>query len=333
VYRERNHIDLTLEYNKGERLLLIENKVKSLPTKEQLQEISKGVKKKDRAKTGFLLLTLVRPSFVKAANEIIQLDDGESLWFHITYGDLKTVLKAILPTIVAANSYHGELVKDYVDFIGNLDELQSYFAIDWDDDAGDFFITGHVAKQLRGIRLHDLVYKLRYEQLARRVRDVLRRDDFCVEHGWSLKANSPDATAPKATVSVDSGMTRGMGLANFKYVVAVDGDSPVMLVVELQANTLRLGLWMADKAKAEKTASALMEPSVGKRIWYDFGSVKVDEFPKKPKTFNNFNREFFYRSIRLERTSPKTLVETIVRYIRLIRDNEATIQQQLEKAL
>ena len=91
---------------------------------------------------------------------------------------------------------------------------------------------------------------------------------------------------------------------------------------------------MDKKGKAENAANALRQPSAGRRIWYDFGCVKggSDEFPKD-KTFNQYNNIFFYRYIRLEHTSPKSLVETIVKFVRLIRDNEATILQQLEKVL
>ena len=116
AYRERNHIDLTLEYENSQQLI-IENKVKSLPSVEQLQRISDSVKEKDSEKTSFLLLTLVRPSGLTTADGIIQLNDGDAIWPHITYGQLGHVLKAIVPCVVVANSYHGELLKDYVGFI------------------------------------------------------------------------------------------------------------------------------------------------------------------------------------------------------------------------
>ena len=106
AYRERNNIDLTLEYENGQQLI-IENKVKSLPTVEQLQRISDGVKEKDSEKTSFLLLTLFRPSCVTEADGIIQLNDGNVIWPHITYRQLGKVLEALVPCIAAVNSYHG----------------------------------------------------------------------------------------------------------------------------------------------------------------------------------------------------------------------------------
>ena len=64
VYRESHHIDLTLRYENDERLL-IENKVKSLPSKEQLQEISDGVKERDR----FFVIINGRPGNVHVVVE------------------------------------------------------------------------------------------------------------------------------------------------------------------------------------------------------------------------------------------------------------------------
>jgi hypothetical protein len=343
VLRESRHVDLTIMYENGEQLL-IENKVKSLPSKEQLEEISSGVKKKDRARTSFLLLTLVCPTFLSAdekTNKLIrlQVDNNEVTWRWITYRDLGDALKTFVPDIDKADHYHGELLKDYVGFIGNLDELQSYFSIDWADDAGDFFVADPVMKQIRDIRLHDLVDKLRYEQLAWQVRDELHRENFCVKYddiSSPEKVKSLHAIAPEVQVFCDSAMTRSTGISDFKYILPVDRDTPVTLGVQLQANTLKLFLEMDDEAKARKAAGALWQPSMGNRIWYDFGGVKggLDQFPKdQDKTFNHYGRTFFYRSIRMGPTSPKSLVEIIIAYFRLIRDNEATLLQQLENVL
>ena len=146
---------------------------------------------------------------------------------------------------------------------------------------------------------------------------------------WKCKVKLLHASRPEIKVFVGSGMTRGTGLADVNYVVADDGDTPVSLAVQLQADKLKLIL-RHNQAKAKDAANALWQPSVGSRIWFDFGGVKggSDEFPKKG-TFNQCNGTDFYRAIRMGPTSPKTLVKTIVRYIRLIRDNEAAVRQQL----
>jgi hypothetical protein len=172
------------------------------------------------------------------------------------------------------------------------------------------------------------------------VGDVLRDEKFFVEYGGELlpkKVKALHERAPETKVFVGSGMTRGTGVSDVKYVMDfaashVDGDIPVTLGVQLQANTLKVFLEMDDKTKARKAADALWQPSVGNRIWYDFRGVKggSDEFPKN-KTFNQYGGTFLYRSVQLGPTSPKSLVEIIVKYVRLIRDNEVALRQQLGK--
>jgi hypothetical protein len=80
VYRERHNIDLLLEYPGGENLV-IENKVKSLPAKEQLEEYTAATR--DRTQTTFLLLSLSRPAFLPANETTIPLSDG-TVWRCLT---------------------------------------------------------------------------------------------------------------------------------------------------------------------------------------------------------------------------------------------------------
>ena len=170
--------------------------------------------------------------------------------------------------------------------------------------------------------------------------DTLRDEMFRVEYGseilLSRNVKSLRENAPEAKVFVGSAMTRSTGICDLKYVVAVDGDTPVMLGVQLQANALKLFLEMDDKAKAKKTADALWKPNGGRkfgttsRVWM---AVRKNFQKARTKPLTNTARRFFYRSIRLGPTSPKCLVETIVAYARLIRDNEVTLRQQVETVL
>jgi len=61
VCRESHNIDLLLTYPGGAQLV-IENKVKSLPAKQQLEEYAAAFPEKEQI--GFLLLSLTRPAFL-----------------------------------------------------------------------------------------------------------------------------------------------------------------------------------------------------------------------------------------------------------------------------
>jgi hypothetical protein len=73
VHREWHNTDVWLEYP-DDGLLVIENKVKSLPIKQQLQELTR--KPRNRARASFLLLSLTRPAFLPLNETTIRLSDG-----------------------------------------------------------------------------------------------------------------------------------------------------------------------------------------------------------------------------------------------------------------
>jgi hypothetical protein len=339
--RELHRVDLTLTYENGEQLL-VENKVKSLPSREQLAAISAGVKKKEIPNSSFLLLTLVDPTFFSADEREqrclrVQAKGREVIWHYITYRKLADALEKFVPEIRKRDGYHGDLLEDYLGFVRDLDELQSDFSVEWESDASSFFIPNAEMDQVRITRLHDLVDKIRYDQLAWRAQELLQREGFCVMYGGELTPRHVKKLLESnrgVKVFVGSAMTRGTGICDVKYVLAVNHGTPLMLGVQLQANNLKLFLEVDDKRKAKNLADALWQPRRGERIWYRFSGVSASshEFPKNG-TFNKYGKTFFYRSTRLGPTSPKNLGELLVRYIRSIRDNEAALLRQMEDVL
>jgi len=328
VRREEHNIDVRIEYPGGGELL-IENKVKSLPRKEQLEEYAKAFSEK--AQTSFLLLSLTRPAFLSSNETTIRLPDG-AVWQCLTYRELADRLNDLLPNIKAINDYHGLLLHDYINFIIHLDALQTRFIIDWDDERANFFVAQSDIKLLKSIRLHDLVDKLRYAQLSQRVSDALRSDGFLVSN-----ENLRDGHGGQpGQVLVSFGMTRGVGLFDLKYFV-MNKDrlgNPVILGVQVQGNHFRLVVEVWDKKKAREIAMALRQPGGGSKLWFDFRLVPngSEEYPKEG-AFNQYDQVFFYRSKRLGSTAPKSLVDAIVAYARLARTNEADIRQQIETVL
>ncbi len=322
VYRERHNIDLSLEYSGGE-VLIIENKVKSLPALAQLEEYAAATPNK--AQTSFLLLSLTRPTFLPFPGTTIRLSNGVE-WHYLSYHDLADKLHAILPDITAITSYHGQLLRDYIDFITHLDALQNHFSIDWDDEHGDFFHAQKEIQHLASIRLHDVIDKMRYAQLAQRVRDVMQKNGFTFIYNdfWN---------AQPGQVLVDSGMTRGVGLFDLKYFL-MNKDrfgQPVILGVQVQGDHFRLVLEVWERSKAPKIAAALWMPAEGNQVWFNFGLLRngSQEYPQK-RPFNQYNGVFLYRSKRLGSIAPQHLVDTIVAYANIIRTNAPLICQQIE---
>jgi hypothetical protein len=129
-------------------------------------------------------------------------------------------------------------------------------------------------------------------------------------------------------------------LVDFKYFLTYDDrfKTPVILGVQVQGNDFRLLLEVdkrvADRSCAPKMANALWKPSVGSKVWFDFGLLTngSEEYPKKGE-FNQYSGLFFYRSKRLRGIAPQRLVGTTVEYARLIRTNETVLCKQIGSVL
>ena len=106
IDREYKHFDICIKDSSGPRIL-IENKVKSVPTKEQLAEY-KGEVKNDTCL--FILLTMT--------THLHNMDKAEG-WEIITYKDLSEELK----NVVIDDPYHSKLIKDYCEYVNNLQNV------------------------------------------------------------------------------------------------------------------------------------------------------------------------------------------------------------------
>lgn len=113
VEREDKNFDLCIK-KEDEYILVIENKVKSIPRKNQLDEYVGKIKKiGSSTTTKFMLLTL--------ANIFPHKKDikTEKIWEIRTYKDLANAMDMSLLN----QEYHKQLIKDYKGFINNLNTL------------------------------------------------------------------------------------------------------------------------------------------------------------------------------------------------------------------
>ena len=317
VHRELHNFDLTVVYADGQKLI-IENKVKSLPYLGQLEEYT--AEATDKPNTGFLLLSLTEPYFLDNTGRTIILKDG-SYWHFLNYRELGEKLHEALKAIVATNSYHGQLIADYITFIKDLDRVQTLFHFTPDDDNTNFFGNEEIVR-LSGLRMADFIHKLRYAKLANYVAQRLEQEGFSV-----IRSNWWEGTTGQFCITSD--MTRGVGLFDLKYIVSQkEADKSLAMVgIQLQGNSFRLVFEYEDKAKAIKIAERLLQPGEGAaRSWFDFTLIPEPglEYPKKGK-FNQYSGTFLYRSKNLNATSPPKLVELILEYAKLIHTRQPLI--------
>jgi hypothetical protein len=313
VYRESKNTDLLIKCRGGSELV-VENKVKSLPSRQQLMDYYSKPKNPER--TAFLLLSLTPPSFD------LTLENG-AVWRHAHYGKLADELGKAISDIAG---YQGDLIQDYVAFIRRLDELKSHFIVDWKNRDADFFGAREQLRRLEKIRMHDVFAKLLYAQLVDRTAKILVRDGIEVVH-------QPLPDGKPGEIALSAGMTRGRGLFDLKYLLTKVGGKDVLLGIQLQGRQFRLCVETKSR-RARKIAIGLLQPKLGKRTWFDFQPVPgdSDEYPTKGE-FNRYGSVFYYRSKKLGRTAPADLVNLIVGYVHLIESRKRRLRNQVEAAV
>ena len=151
VYREKNSIDLTIEVideDRKTRVIFIENKVKSLPGKDQLVRYSE----KDSNAKG-ILLSLVKPGF--------ELPDR---WFRRSYGELIEYYSDLLDKV--DDTFRLFLI-DYIEYMKNVEEFIEKISY-----GESYFLEESNNKVLEGMRLRSVIEKIHYANLQNKIADL-----------------------------------------------------------------------------------------------------------------------------------------------------------------
>ena len=328
VDREKKNIDLWLKFSGGQELV-IENKVKSIPTATQLEEYSAKV---GSIQTSFLLLSLSRPIFFDSS-EMVYEAAHKRPWHYLSYGALAERLRGVLQSgteVPAAGTYHRELIEDYITYIDALDQLHDHFTLE-NDPTGCFFGREIVPKDLEESRFYHGVVKMRHAQLAGMLAENLRGHCFEI-------ATDPSTfwASNSGCVLTTSGMTRATGLVDFKFPL-FDKDhttGPLILGVQLQGDHFRLVVERHRKS-AREAADLLKVGTTTDNSWFDFSHLNLPcrdlEYPSGDG-FNKYGEVFLYRSKKLGQNIPATaIVDAITTYALLARDNADSLRERVRK--
>jgi hypothetical protein len=326
VDREKKNIDLWLKFSGGQELV-IENKVKSIPTATQLEEYSE---KEGKIQTSFLLLSLSRPIFLNSS-ELVYVDTNGHRWHYLSYGTLAERLRGVLQNgngAPVAGSYHRELIEDYITYIDALDQLHEHFSLD-NDPSDCFFGRDIVPKDLEESRFYHGVVKMRHAQLAGMLAENLRG------HGFEIVTDPSKFWAGNSGyVLTTSGMTRATGLVDFKFPL-FDKDhtaGPLILGVQLQGRHFRLVVECHRKS-AREAAKQFKAGTTAQHSWFDFNHLKLpcldSEYPVGDG-FNKYGEVFLYRSKKLGlNISATAIVDAFTKYAILARDNADSLRARV----
>ena len=153
--REKENFDICIYHKKGNSIiydLILENKVKSIPYKEQLDEYKERIDKRNLEKKRKETKSCPRYLLLSLARDFPDKDVIERTWKVVHYDALKAAIEnQVWPS-------GGSYIKDYCDFIEELDELGGVIL---NGLPGEYLFQEEDLKAFREERLHDLYIKLR----------------------------------------------------------------------------------------------------------------------------------------------------------------------------
>ncbi len=282
VYREQKNLDLTFEYQG--QTVIIENKVKSVPNKDQLIKY----RNKNGTNKTYILLTLITPTFNPKSID----------WQLLTYKDLYSILTKFVANTKSNNQYHLSMIKDYTTFIDNLWLLTKTFAVEKSDP---YDYLGKEYHTLKEIRLHDLYTKHKYNRLAKLIQESIANDtDIPLEATIVPKY---DHSKYKGQLTISTNFVRGKGVINIDY----SNEKDVTYGIMLDGNKYDL-YTVAWGSKDSKTVANYLKDT---KQWFTFDFIKEeDSYPKK-NDFNKFNK-LLYRCAKIKNT---TTIEELLKII------------------
>jgi len=280
VKREKLNIDISFEL--GDSLVLIENKVKSIPYIEQLNKYEKYEIKNFNSNCKnikYILLTIKEPK-IKSYN-----------WIYINY----TEITEFLQNMNINNKYHSFLIQDYINFINllknnivdniNLDKFQisNLYNKDYEENI--------ILNNLQDIKMHDFYLKGLFEEFSFKVYEYLKTKIKNLNIIFGKKVEE------EKSIFITNGMTRSQGLLDVKYKI-----KDIIIGIQIQGNQYKQFIEGSNKENIIKISNDFDK----KNLWFNFiNSNDVKEiYPKiKDKVFNKYNSRdwlFQYKSIKID---------------------------------
>jgi len=258
VERERENLDLVLHW-RDRSPVVIENKVFSVPRKEQLEEYSDKVARWAQAPMK-VLLAPSGPDF--------DLDD----WKFMSYGELSSRILASLPN--GDTSYNAETMRHYATLANHLHELVG--AIDIHSEDETVWLSEHVLSAISSSQMRPALHKARAARVAAYLSRALAPTDRAV--GYNL--------------------TNAVPLVDWYGEARVAGLH-VYIGWQLQGVQFRRAVIYVDPHLDSKSDQALQLREQASREHPEFfvfpGELPIRPSTRKRKEFNHYKPSFVYQ--------------------------------------
>lgn len=279
VLREKGNLDLIIEFEKHK--VIIENKVKSIPSKDQLLEYKKKVEGSTgkKAKTNvFVLLTLIPPSF----------ETKNIGWDEINYNDLADILVTLVIQIQnRASRYHVSIVEDYISFIRNLTILAKGLI----SLPENFHFPLH--QKFKEIRLHDLYTKFNYSKLKEEIYKSLKNKLGEAYVFVDTKQDSMDLSTLNK-VFINFHYVRGKGVITIDF----SNEKGITYGIMIDGYKYLQYLWTANEDKVLKNEKANQFRK--NHQWFTFES-RGKSYPIKEDEYNKYGERMIYKYVKINK--------------------------------
>lgn len=313
--REEKNIDLTLIYkNKN---VYIENKIKSIPTKIQLDKYSKRVHEDGV----FLFLGLDKPSFFERNNEYKK-------WKYISYHDLSKKIKCI--------KNKSRYIKDYIKFIDLLTGIRSEFRVKLTEPFNYF--DQNILEEWKKLRIHDLFLKRKYRGIGNRIKESLGESIKWKEKSGWLQTDE----WKKINSLLECTYNNGKGTLTLFYRI----DDNWLISIQLEGNQYRHFLFFIDDEKKlenseQKKIIKIAKELKDRNIWFDSKlkstwNLDAEGEGRKSSGFNQYftkRKDYqelsLYRYVKLENKKVKDVVKAFISDLKYIKNNKNIIKYYL----
>ncbi|MBO4536035.1 MAG: PD-(D/E)XK nuclease family protein [Bacteroidales bacterium] len=330
ISREKENFDICIYHTNGRGNkqyydLIIENKVKSIPYKEQLVKYVEKVEAKRTKKnshiTHYLLLSLAKQFPDKGNGDTIEVSyeidkrsnekkSGKASWKVIDYGQLKTAIEA------QKGWQDKPFVKEYCEFIGYLDLLGDSILA----NMGTEFIFHDVA-DFRKERLHDLYLKIRCNKFLLDLKAMLRKaiPDETIpiefraheeirkknEKGIFLNANIFSGAGQAAACIYEGPRNDRTGGYGDIYEIVVQGDQYRHGINQYQVEKHQKGNKDDQKKLAAMWQKLTEDPTTfsSKFLKQDIMGCQMHQ-QQGEKPFNSYNNDYVYKYVKIRTERP-----------------------------
>ncbi len=285
--RELKNRDLHLFFTNGQELI-IENKVKSIPSLRQLESYSKGSLKNQN----FLLLTLTQSRITL-----------NTKWSILTYAELADLMVNFYSGV--NDVYYKRIIQDYIFVISSLGKIFENIVVG-PNDKFDLYSTNtdSVFQILNSLRMGGMYQKLKYQMFANRIYEKL----VVTFPEAKIFFKDGKKEQKEGCFYIGYGMTRSQGLMEVAYVV----KEGLFLTVQIQGNSYRQ--MIQGYAGYGKDSKKIADSLRAKKLWFNFSHIYKNpkEYPRGDKVFNRYGETDFYRSVLL---SSEFTVDQVVRFV------------------